>query len=233
MKQISKHLYQIPLGSVNTFLIEDNGLTLIDTGFKNNRDKIFQAIRNGGKNPDDIKQIILTHSHQDHSGSVADIKATLDVPVYAHPEDAILVEAGIGGRLPHQPSPGMINWLLFHLFINNSPNETETCRIDERIQDGDTLPIAGGIQVIHTPGHSKGHISLLLKNDRVLISGDICANMFGLDFSVVYEDRHLGVQSILKVAAYDFDKAVFGHGNPLVGSANAKLNHKFSPLVNT
>jgi glyoxylase-like metal-dependent hydrolase (beta-lactamase superfamily II) len=80
MKQITKHLYQISLGSVNTFLIEDNGLTLIDTGFKNSRDKIFQAIRNGGKNPDDIKQIILTHSHPDHSGSVADIKRTLDVP---------------------------------------------------------------------------------------------------------------------------------------------------------
>jgi glyoxylase-like metal-dependent hydrolase (beta-lactamase superfamily II) len=37
----------------------------------------------------------------------------------------------------------------------------EMCRIDERIKDGDVLPIAGGIEVIHTPGHSKGHISLL------------------------------------------------------------------------
>lgn len=232
MKQITKHLYQISLGSVNTFLIEDNGLTLVDTGFKNCRDKIFQAIRNGGKNPDNINQVILTHSHPDHSGSVADIKRTLGVPVYAHPDDAILMEAGIGGRLPHQPSPGLANWLLFRLFIKNSPNETEMCRINERIQDGDILPIAGGIQVIHTPGHSKGHIALLLKTDRVLIGGDICANMFGLDFSTVYEDRQLGVQSILKVSEHNFDKAVFGHGKPLTGGANVKLKHKFSSLVN-
>ena len=233
MKQITKHLYQISLGSVNTFLVEDNGLTLIDTGFKNSRDKIFQAIRNGGKNPDDIKQIILTHSHPDHSGSVADMKRTLEVPVYAHPDDAILVEAGIGGRLPHQPSPGLANWIIYRIFIKDSPNETEMCRIDERIQDGDILPIAGGIEVIHTPGHSKGHVSLLLKKDRLLIAGDICANMFGLDLSTVYEDRHLGVQSILKVAAYDFDTAVFGHGKPLIGNANVKLKQKFSSLSHT
>jgi glyoxylase-like metal-dependent hydrolase (beta-lactamase superfamily II) len=232
MKQISKHVFQISLGAVNVFIIEDNGLTLVDTGFKSNRDKIFNAITRGGKRADDIKQIILTHSHPDHSGSVADIRNTLGVPVYAHAEDAALVEAGIGGRLPHQPSPGIMNWLLFKLFINNSPNETERCIIDERLEDGDVLPFAGGIQVIHTPGHSKGHISLLVKNDGVLIAGDICANMFGLDFSTVYEDRKLGVQSILKAAQFDFEKAVFGHGNPLIGRANVKLTEKFSKMTN-
>ncbi len=68
MKQITNNIYQISLGSVNTFLIEDKGLTLIDSGNKNNADKIFLAIEKGGKTPRDIKQIILTHCHPDHAG---------------------------------------------------------------------------------------------------------------------------------------------------------------------
>ena len=43
MQKITENIYQISLGAVNTFLIEDNGLTLIDTGNKNSTDKIFAA----------------------------------------------------------------------------------------------------------------------------------------------------------------------------------------------
>nr|WP_254244973.1 MBL fold metallo-hydrolase [Hymenobacter sp. BRD67] len=77
MKQISKRLYQISLGASNAFVIEDNGLTLVDTGVPGSTEKLFAAIRKGGKNPDAIKQIILTHWHPDHAGSAADLKQRL------------------------------------------------------------------------------------------------------------------------------------------------------------
>ncbi|NIJ54099.1 MBL fold metallo-hydrolase [Dyadobacter arcticus] len=230
MKQVSEHVYQISLGEVNAFVIEDNGLTLVDTGSKNSKDKIFSAIKRAGKNPDDINKIILTNAHPDHSGSAADIKGTLGIPIYAHSEDAALVEKGIGGRLPHHPSPGIINWIIYNALIKRSPNETEPCTIAYRISDNDILPIAGGIQVIHTPGHSKGHVALLVKSDSVLIAGDICANLIGLDYCTIYEDRQLGIKSVLKAADFEFDIAVFGHGSPLKGSANAKLKQKFANL---
>ena len=89
--------------------------------------------------------------------------------------------------------------------------------------DNDVLQVAGGLQVIHTPGHSAGHISLLLRSDGILIAGDICANVAGLALSTVYEDMCIGVQSILKVAALEFDKAVFGHGKPVMTAANKKF----------
>ncbi|MCE6993163.1 MBL fold metallo-hydrolase [Dyadobacter sp. CY323] len=228
MKQISDHVYQISIGPVNAFIIEDNGLTLIDTGFKDSKGKIFSAIEKSGKNPGDIKQIILTHSHPDHSGSAADIKNTLRIPVHMHFEDAALVEMGKGGRLPHQRSSSLLNRILYMIFINNSPNETETFQVSTNLKDGDVLPIAGGVEVIHTPGHSEGHIALLVKNDGVLIAGDICNNLLGLDYSTVYEDRAIGAKSILKAATFDFDSAVFGHGSPLTKSANKKILKKFS-----
>jgi glyoxylase-like metal-dependent hydrolase (beta-lactamase superfamily II) len=227
MKKITSHLYQINLGAVNAFLIEDQGLTLVDTGYKGSDEKIFKAIRKGGKDPEKIKRIILTHSHPDHAGSVASLKSKLQVPVFAHTADAQLVEQGIAGRLPHVISPGLVNKLVFRFFIQNVGNHIQATEVAEKLQDKDEISVAGGIQVIHTPGHSAGHIGLLLKEDGILIAGDICANMMGLGLSTVYENRILGIKSILKAAAYDFDKAVFGHGKPLIKSANKKLQAKF------
>jgi len=216
------------MGPVNAFVIESNNeLTLIDTGFKNSTNKIFSAIQKAGRNPENIKKIILTHSHPDHSGSAAEIKKRLHVPIYLHEEDAVLLEQGIGGRLPHEVSPGFLNWMLFNLFIKRSPNQTDAVAVDEKLKDGDLIPIAGGIRVIHTPGHSKGHAALLLESDGVLIAGDSCANLMGLGYSTVYESREEGRRSIIKAAAFDFDTAVFGHGKPLVGEANKKMLEKF------
>ena len=153
MQQITKNIYQIKLGMVNAFLIEDNGLTLVDTGYKNSTDKIFDAIKKSGKNLNDIKQVILTHSHPDHAGSAAEIKNRLNIPVLAHAEDAKLIEQGIGGRMPFVLTPGIVNWLVFNLMIKNSDPSIEKLNIDQKLQDNDIIPILGGVQVIHTPGH--------------------------------------------------------------------------------
>lgn len=228
MLQVTKSIYQIKLGMVNAFLIEDNGLTLIDTGYKNSTDKIFDAVKKAGKNPYDIKQVILTHSHPDHAGSAAEIKKRLNIPVLAHAEDAKIIEQGIGGRMPFVLSPGIVNWLVFNLMIKNSDPSIERLHIDQRLQDNDIIPVAGGLQVIHTPGHSAGHIVLLVKDEGVLIAGDLCANVMGLALSVVYEDIQLGVQSILKTAAFDFSTTVFGHGNPLKNNANKRIKETFA-----
>lgn len=60
-----------------------------------------------------------------------------------------------------------------------------------------------------------------------LFAGDLCANVMGLALSTVHEDKALGIQSILKAASYNFDNAVFGHGNPLKKEASKKLHAKF------
>jgi glyoxylase-like metal-dependent hydrolase (beta-lactamase superfamily II) len=231
MKQISGNLYQINLGAVNAFVIEDGAyLILIDTGYKGSADKIFKAIEKAGKDPKNISQVILTHTHPDHAGSAAEIKSRLNIPVYAHEEDTKLVENGIAGRLPMVLSPGIINWLVFNIFIKRSPNKVETCNIDKTLKDNDLLPIDGGLRVIHTPGHSLGHIALHMEKYNLLIAGDICANMNGLDLSTVYEDREIGVKSILKAANFNFDKIVFGHGKPIMQNASKILKEKFSNI---
>jgi glyoxylase-like metal-dependent hydrolase (beta-lactamase superfamily II) len=231
MQQITNNINQISLGSVNAFLIEDNGLTLVDTGTKGGTDKIFKDIEKGGKNPNNIKRIILTHCHPDHAGSVAEMKKRLNIPVWAHYEDSFLIEEGKATRMPMHLTPGLINWLVYNIFIKKAGSTIEAVKVDERLKDKDVLPIAGGVEVIHTPGHCAGHIALLVKSEGVLIAGDLCANVGGLGVSVVNEDRALSLASILKAAAFNFDTAVFGHGRPLKTSANTKLMKKFTSIA--
>jgi len=45
-------------------------------------------------------------------------------------------------------------------------------RVDRLLRDGEALSFCGGIQVIHTPGHMPGHISLLLKESNIIVAGD-------------------------------------------------------------
>jgi glyoxylase-like metal-dependent hydrolase (beta-lactamase superfamily II) len=229
MQRISPHLYQISMGGVNVFIVADEtGLTLVDTGYKGSADKIFAALRKAGHKPEDLRQIILTHAHPDHSGSALAIQQQLGIPVWAHADDAQLMAQGQVGRLPFHRSPGLANWLVFQLFIKGSPRSMEPLVVARTLHDGELLPLAGGIRVVHTPGHSLGHIVLILEKEGILIAGDLCANMLGLDLSTVYEDRELGLASIRRVAALDFDKAVFGHGKPVLASANQKLKAAFS-----
>jgi glyoxylase-like metal-dependent hydrolase (beta-lactamase superfamily II) len=227
MKRISSNIYQISLGWVNVFVIEDNGLTLIDTGTKGSTGKIFSAIKNGGKNPYDIKRIILTHAHPDHSGSAEEMKRMLRVPVMAHREDAQIMRYGIAFRKEVCLTPGLKNWLIYELAIKRAGINIEPVAIDEQLNDRDLLPLLGGVRVIHTPGHSKGHISLLAENEEVLIAGDLLSNRTRLGLSVIYENMAEGISSILKVTDLDFDKMVFGHGSPILKDAGSIMRQTF------
>ncbi|MDB4922031.1 MAG: Glyoxylase, beta-lactamase superfamily [Mucilaginibacter sp.] len=227
MKRISNNIYQISLGWVNVFVIEDNGLTLIDTGPKGSAGKIFSAIENGGKSPYDIKRIILTHAHPDHAGSAEEIKRMLRVPVMAHREDAKIMRYGIACRKEICLTPGLKNWLIYELAIKRSGINIEPVSIDEQLNDHDLLPLLGGIRIIHTPGHTRGHISLLAENEEVLIAGDLLSNTTGLGLCIIYENMAEGISSILKVTDLDFDKMVFGHGRPILKDAGSIMRQTF------
>lgn len=222
-------MYQVSLGQVNAFLIDDKGLTLIDTGYKKDVWKLFRAVSGAGLNPAEIKQIILTHCHPDHAGGAAEIKRRLDIPVYAHVEDAPLIRQGIAGRYPWQRTDGLLNFVIYQAYIKNAPTKNDRVEVEEMLADNDVLPIAGGLRIIHTPGHSAGHISLLMVNEGIMIAGDLCANIAGPGLSTVYEDRSTGISSIAKAAAFHFDKMVFGHGKPIHHHADQLIRQHFSP----
>jgi glyoxylase-like metal-dependent hydrolase (beta-lactamase superfamily II) len=237
LRPLSPHVYQLSLGFVNAFLLKDaantkdtaaGDLTLVDTGTPGSTPKIITALQKNGLDPASIRRIILTHAHTDHAGSIAHLKNLLGIPVWAHEGTANLVESGLTGQLPLHVTPGLVNKIVYQLFIKRTSQHIEATTIDRRLRDGEMLPIAGGTRIIHTPGHATGHLSLLIEADSLLLAADACANAGGLNYSTVYEDRDTGRQSLLKAAAFNFDKAAFGHGKPIHNGAAAAIRSKFS-----
>jgi glyoxylase-like metal-dependent hydrolase (beta-lactamase superfamily II) len=227
IKQITDKIFQIDLGAVNAYLIEDGDLTLVDTGFPGSMSRIFSDMKNIGKDPSRIKRIILTHAHADHAGSAAEIQKALDIPIITHPINVEFVENGKAAKEMHLTS-GVMNWIIYQLFVKNASKTIDPATVQENVQDNDIIPVAGGIKVIHTPGHCAGHIALLVKSENLLIAGDICSNTMGLDYALLYEDKSVGKQSLLKVSDNFFEKAVFGHGKAMLEKASEKIKAKFS-----
>lgn len=228
-RQILKRLYVIPTGSVNTFLLDDpQGCVLIDTGFPGSEGKILVALKELGKSPEDVRHIVLTHAHPDHIGSAAALKQATKAQTYMHPFDAPIARLGTGFR-PLHPAPGIALKIMFKLFMRPI-DHVEPTYIDHEIEDGDTLPIAGGLRVIHVPGHCAGQIGLLWsQHGGVLFAADSCMHLMGLGLTIAYEDVALGRQSLQSLAGLEFQVATFGHGRSILRDASSRFRKQWAP----
>ena len=226
-KSIIPGLYVIPVGAVNTFFIDSpEGCVLIDTGFPGSEGTILQAIGELGKKPADLRHIILTHAHPDHIGSYAALKRATGAEGYIHPFDAPLATS----RVPFRtltPSPGLLNGFLFRQFIRPA-QPAEPAPVEHLVQDGDVLPILGGLKAVHVPGHCAGLLVFVWSQHSLLFAADVCSNMMGLGWSLGYEDIAEGERSLRKVANLDFQIATFGHGSAIMKNASAQFKKKWA-----
>ncbi len=224
--KLRTHVYQ--LGSMwgtgiwgaNVFLLIDDNLSIVDTGFKGRYKQILKQVRKLGYTPSDITSIIITHHHTDHVGSLAVLKEITGAKVMAHPADAPYID----GRLPQPVKP---RW------VSKAPSPlrqlwaTTPVAVDILVNEGDELPILGGIKILHTPGHTPGSICLFIQQEQLVIVGDVLANRFrlGLPSKTYTLDIAHEINSIKRVASLDFDTICFGHGSPLVHEASSTVSH--------
>jgi glyoxylase-like metal-dependent hydrolase (beta-lactamase superfamily II) len=228
--RVIKGVHVVPMGMSNAFLIEgDDGLTLIDAGFPGKEAVVFGAIRGLGRSPDQIKHLIFTHGHPDHIGSAAAIVRETGASTYMHPLDIPMAESG-GPFRPMRAAPGLLRQVLCKLFYH--PDERlEPVAIDQPLTAGEILPIAGGIEVIHTPGHCAGQVALLWRPGRMLFAGDVGTNLMGLGDPVGFESLKEGRASQRKLASLSFDAAGFGHGKPIARDASTRFRNKWGKKI--
>jgi len=188
-----KHTFFIPVNPelklerfVYSFVIfGKENVYLIDSGVADSMDIILNYIENTDYSKNNIKTLVLTHSHPDHIGSAASIKEKTDCEILAHEEEKEWIE-NIEKQFSDRPVPG------FQSFVNRS------VKVDHFIKDNDLIQLETdlSIKVIHTPGHSNGSISLLIKEEKVLI----CADSLLLPGSLpIYEDAVETINSINKL----------------------------------
>ena len=222
LKKIIDGAYLVPMGTANAILLDAGPeLVLIDAGWPGKADNVLQAIRQMGRAPDDLKHLVFTHGHPDHIGSAAALLRETDARTYMHALDAPFAESG-GPFRPMTAAPGLVAHLIFPLVWH--PNDKmEPFRIDQHVLEGETLPLAGGLQVIHVPGHCAGQVAFLWQGKRLLIAGDVFTNFFGLSDPVGFEDEDEGHRSQRKLAGLTFEAAAFGHGKAIVSGADQRV----------
>ena len=229
VKEVVSGMYQLSNGGINAFLIDDGdaGLTLIDSGYPKDAEAITEGIHGIGRDLSDLTNILITHAHPDHLGSAKQLSGGT-TPISLHPGDADIAKAGVY-QLTMKPGPGILNSVLFRLLMRKKPSEFPAFQPDIDLKDGDVIDVAGGIEVIHTPGHTAGHVALLWKKDAgFMFTGDAAMNMLGLDYMLGYDDVAVGKASLARLAGLEFEAAVFGHGKPILSGASDKFAAKFA-----
>ena len=111
--------------------------------------------------------------------------------------------------------------------LGRSSDQLDPVAIDQPLTAGELLPIAGGIEVIHTPGHCAGQVALLWRLGRMLFVGDVYMNLMGLGDPVGFENLSDGRASQRKLASLSFDAAGFGHGAPIARDASTRFRDEW------
>lgn len=172
--QVAQGVWGMRLIFVNVYMIANRrgagkGWVLVDTGTKGSADKIIamaEAIFGLGTRP---SAIVLTHGHSDHSGSLCDLLKIWNVPVYAHPMEAPYL-TGKSSYPPVDPQTGGgLMSLVSVVFSTKSINVSRNLRLIDLYDGIQELP---EWKVVHTPGHTPGHISLFFPLNTTLIAGD-------------------------------------------------------------
>jgi glyoxylase-like metal-dependent hydrolase (beta-lactamase superfamily II) len=213
---------QEPESFLNLTLImdEQNGNTLVDAGLPNQTEAISAALVEAGIGVGDLRRIIFTHQDLDHVGSGAALVRQSDARVLAHPADAPYIE---GSQRPLKPSPEMLEQ---RPQMREVLERLEPVGIDEYVEDGTRLDLAGGTRVISTPGHTPGHISLYVERSKVLIAGDALTaqrgSLNGPNPSMTLEMR-TAIQSVRRLADLEIDTIVCYHGGVVSEDANGQL----------
>ena len=225
---ITKHVIRVSSGDMHVFLIVlPDGITLIDAGFPGTMELIAEGLNDLKRRPEDIHDILVTHCHPDHVGGLAEIKQATGAKVWMHAADADMVARGVAFR-PWKAAPGLRNWWFANFVVKRSPGNFEPVKVDHAVAPGQTIPVAGGVKAIWTPGHSAGHLVFLWHGDGgVLFTGDAANNMRGLSGPPIYEDKKQTLESLLKISREKFRIACFAHGEPIIGNASGRFRAKW------
>ena len=194
-------------------------VTVIDTGISGSAAAIMRAIDMIGRRPEDVKEILLTHFHDDHIGGAAELVQLTGATLIAHPADAAVIR---GQQSETPPDLTERERQMLAAIFPRVPR-AERVDVDKEVLEGDA--IAGGAGSIEgVPGHTPGSIALFLPALGVLFTGDTIAFSNGRPVLGPFNvDRAEAIQSVRKQARLEFEVACFGHGPPIVGGASGRI----------
>lgn len=205
-------------GYVHAFLLDTSeGLVLIDTLFDADAQVILDALAQRGKTARDLKHILLTHGHRAHLGGVAKLKELSGAPVYVHEWEADIVSGDRpqqGVNLLPMPSSLQVWPIIFFGTLAGPLGEHKPCAVDHFIDEGDRV---GPIQILHTPGHTPGHLAFYWQERRAMFTGDAFVTwpLICPGWPNVMLNKKETWASLRRMSEMDVDTVGVGHGKPI------------------
>lgn len=181
----------------NIYLIIDDVIALVDAGTGRHFDRVRKNIQKFGLAPADIKFIINTHCHYDHTGGDRAFLNAADCGVAIHELDAE----------PLRKGDGVVTCAIL---LSEELEPIEPTRL---LHDGDRIELGNLVlEVLHTPGHTRGSICLYDRERQVLFSGDtvFCGDIGRTDLPT--GDSGAMINSIRRLAKLKVKELLPGHG---------------------
>jgi glyoxylase-like metal-dependent hydrolase (beta-lactamase superfamily II) len=220
----------VPLGFCQCYVLRGDGVIVVDAGAPNNGSRLLHALQSEHISPSDLNLVVITHGHWDHIGSAAEIKAATGAKIAMHHAEVGWLENSLKPLSPGVTVWGKILRAMHRPFMPliDIPATDVNIVLDDEPFSLWAYGIPG--QVIHTPGHSPGSVSLLLESGDAFV-GDLAMNRLPLRFSPglpIFADRPSAVIKSWKMLLELGAKMVFpAHGKPFPSAIIARKIAKF------
>lgn len=225
MQQILPGVHRFRDTGSNVYLLaSDPGLALIDTGTGRDVTKIVDQLQAAGRSLSELHTIVLTHAHGDHVGGLSELAQRSGARILAHRLEVPYVEG-----TQSLPAGSFLQRLM--KWITDLMPRQQRCQVDQPLQEGDVIPFLGGLEVLHTPGHTPGSICLYQQERGLLFCGDLFFNgnpltgRGGLRYapSLFSVDPEQARRSARRIAGLDVQVLCAGHGEPILHDAQERL----------
>ena len=164
MVEIAPRVHQLKAFGAQVFALLDNRVTYRHRVAGSGR-FILRQLRKLGREPGDVERIILTHYHIDHRGAADELVRVTGAQIYIHRSEAPYARGGFRTRTLFSPCCDQPYWRCSFQLCGRPFAVEELC-------EADVIDVLGGLRVVHTPGHTRGSVALLLPEQRLMFSGD-------------------------------------------------------------
>ena len=212
--EIAPAVHAVRLLNVYAYLVCEPQMTLIDAGLIGSGRRVERYARRLGRSMDELRRIVCTHAHPDHIGGVRELAGDREVEVLMHPADLAGLEVTLRDAVANRNRGQLIAYFTRH------PGEATP------MVEGDVLPILGGLQVVHTPGHTPGSVCLYAPRFKLLFVGDglqVIRGKVTFASQVFSEDIAQARSSVARMAELDVETIAFSHYRPITDGANRIL----------